>query len=190
MENISHILDSMEQGDPAAAAELLPLIYEELRKLAAGHMANEAPGHTLTATGLVHEAFLRLVGPVGEQTFANRKHFFAAASDAMRRILVDSARRKQAAKRGGSPRQVLLDVDQMAAPAIDDDSWIDLHEALIRFESVDAGAAELAKLRIFGGLSVQDAGDLLDIPRATAFRVWTYARAWLTDALSSWPEDS
>lgn len=190
MQNISQILDWIEQGEPAAAAELLPLVYEELRKLAAGHMANEAPGHTLNATGLVHEAFLRLIGPVGDRTFANRKHFFAAASEAMRRILVDSARRKQSIKRGGGSRQVLLDVDRLAAPVVDADCWIDLNEALTTFEGVDPAASELAKLRIFGGLSVQDAGDILELPRATAFRVWTYARAWLTDALSNRPENS
>ncbi len=189
MHNISHILDSIQNGEPSAVEELLPLVYDELRKLAAGHMANEAPGHTLNATALVHEAFLRLVGPDGDRTFANRRHFFAAASEAMRRILLDSARRKQAVKRGGDPKHLLLDVDGMAAPVVDADSWIDLNEVMTAFESVDSAAAELAKLRIFGGLSVKEAGDVLEMPRATAFRVWTYARAWLTAALADRPEN-
>src|SRR5215813_5268020 len=124
MSNITRILSAIDAGDPHAAAQLLPLVYDELRKLAAGYMANEAPGHTLDATALVHEAYLRLVGPVGGRQFANRRHFFAAAAEAMRRILVDSARRKQALKRGAIPRILPLDPDRVAAPAIDADSWI------------------------------------------------------------------
>jgi RNA polymerase sigma factor (TIGR02999 family) len=169
---------------------LLPLIYDELRKLAAGHMANEAPGHTLDATALVHEAYLRLVGPVGDRSFANRSHFFAAAADAMRRILVDSARRKQALKRGAGAKHFPLDPDRLAAPIIDADSWIDLDEVLTAFQKVDATAAELAKLQIFGGLSLEEAGAALGLSRATAFRVWIYARAWLTAALADRPKNS
>jgi RNA polymerase sigma factor (TIGR02999 family) len=184
MSDVTHFLERASRGDGQAAAALLPLVYDELRKLAAGHMANEASGHTLDATALVHEAYLRLVGPAGEQLFANRRHFFAAAAEAMQRILVDAARRKLACKRGGNPKQVALDPDRLAAPAVDADRWLDLDEALRAFASVDAAAAELAKLRIFAGLSVEEAGEALDMPRATAFRTWTYARAWLTAALS------
>ncbi len=189
MSDVTRILAAIDAGDPHAAALLLPHVYDELRKLAAGHMANEAPGHTLDATGLVHEAYLRLVGPVGDRTFANRAHFFAAAAEAMRRILVDSARRKQALKRGGGQGPALFDPDLLPAPAIDADSWIDLDDALTAFESVDASAAEMAKLRVFGGLSVEEAGEALSLSRASAFRVWTYARAWLTAALADRPRN-
>ena len=190
MSDVTRILNAIDAGDHRAAAQLLPLVYDELRKLAAGHMANEAPGHTLDATALVHEAYLRLVGPVGERQFANRQHFFAAAAEAMRRILVDSARRKQARKRGAGPKHLPLDPDRLAAPVVDADSWLDLDDVLTAFEAVDAAAAQLAKLRIFGGLSVEEAGEALGMPRATAFRVWTYARAWLTAALADRPENS
>jgi RNA polymerase sigma factor (TIGR02999 family) len=189
MNEVSRILDRVQKGEPSAAEALLPLVYEELRKLAAGHMANEAPGHTLDATALVHEAYLRLVGPAVARTFANRHQFFSAAAEAMRRILVDSARRKQALKRGARPKRVLLDPDQLEAPAIAADSWIDLDEALTAFEEVDATMAELAKLRIFGGLSVEEAGEALGMSRASAFRTWTYARAWLTAALADRPKN-
>ena len=190
MNELTCILSAIEQGDPHAAVKLLPLVYDELRKLAAGHMANEAPGHTLDATALVHEAYMRLVGPVGERSFANRGHFFAAAADAMRRILVDSARRKQARKRGGDLGPPLLDVDRLPAPAVDADLWIDLDGVLTVFEKIDVSAAELAKLRIFGGLSVEEAAEALGVSRASAFRVWTYARAWLSAALADRPENS
>src|SRR5258708_38972347 len=126
MSDVTRIVFAIDAGDPQAAAQLLPWVYDELRKLAAGHMGNEAPGHTLDATALVHEAYLRLVGPVGERSFANRGHFFAAAAEAMRRILVDAARRKQALKRGGGLGPSLPDVDRLPAPDVDADSWIDL----------------------------------------------------------------
>jgi RNA polymerase sigma factor (TIGR02999 family) len=194
MSDVTRILNAIEAGDPHAAPQLLPLVYDELRKLAAGRMANEAPDHTLDATALVHEAYLRLVaspGPEsGEVRFANRAHFFAAAAEAMRRILVDAARRKQALKRGAGPRHVALEPDRLAAPVVDADAWLDLDAVLTAFAGVDAAAAELAKLRIFAGLSVEQAGTALDMPRATAFRVWTYARAWLTAALADRPENS
>jgi RNA polymerase sigma factor (TIGR02999 family) len=189
MNEVTRILSAMDEGDPHAAAQLLPLVYDELRKLAAGHMANEAPGHTLEATALVHEAYLRLVGPVGERSFANRGHFFAAAAEAMRRILVDSARRRKARKRGGDFGPSRTDVDRVPAPAVDADSWIDVDEALSAFEKIDASVAALAKLRIFGGLSVEEAAEALGISRASAFRAWTYARAWLTAALADRPEN-
>src|SRR2546423_13941704 len=155
MSEVSRLVEAAQAGDREAAANLLPLVYDELRKLAAGHMANEAPGHTLDATALVHEAYVRLVGPVGDRTFANRRHFFAAAAEAMRHILVDSARRKQAQKRAAGPKHLLLDADQLPAAAVDAESWLDLDDALTAFAAVDAAAAELAKLSIFGGLSVE-----------------------------------
>jgi RNA polymerase sigma factor (TIGR02999 family) len=129
------------------------------------------------------------VGPAGNRPFANRRHFFAAAAEAMRRILVDSARRKQALKRGVRPKHIPVDPDRLTAPVMDADSWIDLDEVLSAFAEVDAPAAELAKLRTFGGLSVEEAGEALEMPRATAFRVWTYARAWLTAALADRSEN-
>jgi RNA polymerase sigma factor (TIGR02999 family) len=187
MNEVTQILHRIQEGESAAAEALLPLVYDELRKLAAGHMANEAPGNTLEATALVHEAYLRLVGPDGDRTFANRRHFFGAASESMRRILVDSARRKRALKRGAGPKHVPLGPDGLMAPAVDADSWLDLDVVLTAFEGIDVAAAELAKLRIFGGLSVEEASDALGMPRATAFRVWTYARAWLTAALADRP---
>jgi RNA polymerase sigma factor (TIGR02999 family) len=190
MTEVTRLLDQANRGDRCAAAELLPFVYDELRKLAAGHLANEAPGHTLEATALVHEAYLRLVGPAGDQSFANRRHFFAAAAEAMRRILVDAARRHRALKRGSKAKQVALDPERLTAPAVNGDDWLDVDEALAAFALEDAAAAELAKLRIFGGLSVQEAGEALEMPRATAFRTWTYARAWLTAALSDRVDDS
>ncbi len=190
MSDVTQILSQIKSGDPAAAERLLPHVYDELRKLAAGHMANEDPGHTLDATALVHEAYVRLVGPSGDQMFANQAHFFAAAAQAMRRILVESARRKYSLKRGGGHSQARLGPDCLTAPVVDADSWIDLDNALTAFEAIDASAAEMAKLRVFGGLSVEEAGEALGLPRATAFRVWTYARAWLTAALADRPEDS
>ena len=190
MSEVTRLLTSIEQGDAHAAAQLLPLVYDELRKLAAGHMANEAPGNTLDATALVHEAYLRLVGSTGTREFANRRHFFATAAEAMRRILVDHARRKQALKRGGDARSEPIDLNQLPAATHEDDPWIDLDAALIALENIDADAAELAKLRVFGGLSVEEAAEALDMPRATAFRTWTYARAWLTAALSDQSADS
>ena len=184
MTEVTRILSAIEAGNPQAAAQLLPLVYDELRGLAAGHMANESPGHTLTATALVHEAYVRLVGPAGDRAFANRGHFFAAAAEAMRRILVDSARRKQSRKRGGGLGPSQIEADRLAASIVDADSWLDLDEALTAFQRIDSSAAELAKIRIFGGLSVEEAGDALNMSRATAFRTWTYARAYLTAALA------
>ena len=183
MASVTQVLAAVEAGDPQAAAELLPLVYDELRKLAAGHMANEAAGHTLDATALVHEAYLRLVGPVGDRSFANRRHFFAAAAQAMRRILVESARRRRALKRGGNAGLAAGKLENLPASQHHDDTWIDLDAALSRFEEIDGQAAELAKLRIFGGLSVEEAAEALDQPRASAYRSWTYAQAWLTAAL-------
>ena len=192
MSEFTRILSAIDAGDPDAAGQLLPLVYDELRKLAAGYLANEAPGHTLDATALVHEAYLRLVAnegredcssrpsPLAPRPFANARHFFASAAEAMRRILVDHARRKRALKRGGPAGAAHVDLNLLPGPANDNDCWIDLDEALTTFAQIDAAAAELAKLRIFGGLSVEEAAEALNLSRATAFRTWTYARAWLT----------
>ncbi len=191
MSEVTRILAAIDAGDPRAPAQLLPLVYDELRKLAAGYMANEAPGRTLDATAIVHEAYLRLVGDTASQaSFANRRHFFAAAADAMRRILVDRARCRRALKRGGGAIAAQLDPDQLPAAGVDADQWIDLDDVLTAFEAVDATAAELAKLRVFGGLSVEEAGEALGLPRASAFRLWNYARAWLTAALADRSENS
>jgi RNA polymerase sigma factor (TIGR02999 family) len=195
MADFTPLLDAAARGDRRAAAELLPLVYDELRRLAAARLAHEQPGHTLDATALVHEAYLRLVQgatpPAAEAgaRFANQGHFFAAAAEAMRRILVDHARRKHAQKRGGGPRPAALDPDRLPAADADADVWLDLDAALTRFEAVDAAAAALAKLRLFGGLSVEEAGEALGLSRATAFRHWTYARAWLTAALAGPDEE-
>jgi len=184
MSDVTRLLDAAAAGDRKAAAELLPLVYAELRRLAAVRMAAEGPGHTLDATALVHEAYLRLLGG---QHFDGRRHFFFAAAEAIRRILVDHARAKQAIKRGERPARADLNPDHLPAQVLDPDRWLDLDEALSRFANIDPVAADLAKLRVFGGLSVEEAGDALEISRATAFRLWTYARAWLTARLADAP---
>ena len=175
MSVVTRILSAIEQGDPHAAEQLLPLVYDELRRLAAQRLAQEKPGQTLQATALVHEAYLRMVG---DQHFDNRGHFFAAAAEAMRRILVENARRKRTLKAGGSLTRVDLD---HAAIAIDPepDDLLALEEALTRLANEDATAAELVKLRLFAGLSVVDAAQAIGISRTTGFRHWTYARAYL-----------
>jgi RNA polymerase sigma factor (TIGR02999 family) len=181
MSELTQLLEAAQAGDRKAAAQLLPLVYDELRKLAAVRMASEAPDHTLNPTALVHEAYLRLVG---DQHFDGRGHFFAAAAEAMRRILVDHARAKNRKKRGNRPARAELDPDLLPADGFDSDRWIDLDESLTRFAAIDPRAAELARLRVFAGLSVEAAGSELGIPQATAFRKWTYARAWLTARLA------
>jgi RNA polymerase sigma factor (TIGR02999 family) len=178
MNDVTRILSAIEQGDPRAAEQLLPLVYEELRKLAAQKMAHEKPGQTLQATALVHEAYLRLVD--GEQAlhWNSRGHFFAAAAEAMRRILVDSARRKRAEKRGGGRTRIDLDAieDVNSAPP---ERLLALDEALDRLGQQDALSAQLVKLRYFAGLSVEQAASALGLSRATAYRQLTFARAWL-----------
>jgi len=186
MSEVTRLLLAASAGNRQAAADLLPLVYEELRKLAAVRMAGEAPGHSLAATALTHEAYLRLVG---DQHFEGRGHFFAAAAEAMRRILVDHARSRRAQKRGAGEARADLDPEALPAAELDTDRWLDLDAALTRFAAIDAAAAELAKLRVFGGLSVAEAGDVLGIPRATAFRTWTYARAWLSARLADAPRE-
>ena len=179
MNEVSRFLGAIEHGDPNAAAKLLPLVYDELRKLAAGHVANEGPGHTLDATALVHEAYLRLVG---DQQFDGRGHFFAAAAEAMRRILVEHARARGRLKRGGERVRIEL-LDRACSLAEDPDLLLSLDELLIRLGAEDPLAARVAHLHLFGGLSVEEAGDVLGLSRAVAYRNWKYARVWLREAL-------
>ena len=178
MSELTRILSAIDAGDPHAAGQLLPLVYDELRKLAAGYMANEAPGQTLDATALVHEAYLRLVGPTGGRDFANRRHFFAAAAEAMRRILIESARRKHRVKHGGGRARVDL-ADPIWVPLDDRIDLLALDEALAKLAHEDPNKAKLVELRFFTGLSVQQAAAVLNVSRATADRWWTYARAFL-----------
>jgi RNA polymerase sigma factor (TIGR02999 family) len=178
MSDVTRILHSIEQGDPHAAEELLPLVYDELRRLAAQRMAQEQPGNTLQATALVHEAYLRLVDGAAPQRWNSRGHFFAAAAEAMRRILVEAARRKGSVNRGGGRKRLDFDDVQSiaAAPA---DELVLLDEALTRLAAREPAKAELVKLRYFAGCTLDEAADLLGISRATAKRYWAYARAWL-----------
>ena len=178
MSDVKRILDRAQADDPKAAEVLLPLVYEELRKLAAVRMAQEAPGQTLQPTALVHEAWLRLVGD-GPQRWNSRGHFFGAAAQAMRRILIDRARERQARRHGGSLARVNVDAVEVAAPQ-SDQRLLAVNEALERFEAVDPAAAELVKLRCFIGLSMPEAAEALNLPLRSAERSWAYARAWLT----------
>ena len=183
MPDVTQLLDAAAAGDREAAADLLPLVYEELRKLAAARMALESPEHTLQPTALVHEAYLRLVGPADGLRWDNRGHFFAAAAEAMRRILVDAARRKRTHKHGGHGRRVELP-DVPAEPDVADEQLLALDEALTRLAAEDPVAARVVELRHFAGLSIEDAAATLGLSRATAYRHWTYARAWLRDAVT------
>ncbi len=191
MSDVTHILSQIEAGDPRASEQLLPLVYDELRKLAAVRLAHEKPGQTLQATALVHEAYLRLVG--GEGSVVEGKepkgwnspgHFFGAAAEAMRRILVEQARRKEAKKRGGARQRIeLVDV-----PAVEEQTTVDLlalDQALTELSAVDPSAAELVKLRYFAGLTGKEAADALGISARTADRTWLYARTWLLNKLES-----
>lgn len=184
MTEVTRLLEAANRGDRQATAELLPLVYGELRQLAAAKLAGEKPGQTLDATALVHEAYLRLVGPLDGAKWAGRGHFLAAAAEAMRRILVDAARRKQAAKRGGThgKRFDLNEGDRIVIP--DPDTLLAIDEAIDSLAVEDATAAEIARLRLFAGLTVDEAADTLGLSRATAFRDWAYARACLTAALN------
>ena len=180
MSDVTQILSQIESGDPSAAEQLLPLVYDELRKLAAARLAQEKPGQTLQATALVHEAYLRLVGPNQHAApWDSRGHFFAAAAEAMRRILVDAARRKSSQRRGGKrQRYDLLDNDVPASP-VDYDQILDLDAALDRLSAVDAQAAELVKLRVFAGMTIDEVAQFQGVSPSTAKRTWAYARAWL-----------
>jgi RNA polymerase sigma factor (TIGR02999 family) len=179
MSDLTHLIEAAHKGDRRAAAELLPLVYDELRALAAAKMAAEAPGHTLNATALVHEVYLRLVG---NQHFDGRGHFFAAAAEAMRRILVNHARDRKRLKRGGGRVRLEL-LDQLGSLVEDPDLVLSLDELLSRLGEEDTVSAQVAHLHLFGGLAVEEAGEALGLSRAVAYRNWKYARAWLREAL-------
>ena len=180
---VMRLLSALEHGDPSASEQLLPLVYDELRQLAAEKMAQERPGQTLEATALVHEAYLRLVAVENPQRWNSRAHFFAAAAEAMRRILIENARRKRGPKRGGGRERVNLEEAALLAQESPED-LLTLSEALDQLGREDATKAALVKLRYFAGLSVQEAADALGISRATADRYWAYAKAWLYCAVS------
>jgi RNA polymerase sigma factor (TIGR02999 family) len=178
MTEVTRILSAIGQGDPHAAEQLLPLVYEELRQLAAQRLAQERPGQTLQATALVHEAYLRLVGGEHARQWNSRGHFFAAAAEAMRRILIDRAREKGSEKRGGTRKRLDIDALDLATTAAPDE-LLALDDALAKLARGDPEAARLVELRYFAGLTVEEAGKALGISTATAYRHWNYARAWL-----------
>jgi RNA polymerase sigma factor (TIGR02999 family) len=178
MADVTQILNAIEQGDPHASEELLPLVYDELRKLAAQRLAQEKPGQTLQATALVHEAYLRLVDVAKVQHWDSKGHFFSAAAEAMRRILIDSARRKMTDKHGGGRKKIDIAEVELVDRATPQDV-VELDDALGELAREDAVGAELVKLRVFAGLSVEESGRVLGLSRAAAYRQWTYARAWL-----------
>jgi RNA polymerase sigma factor (TIGR02999 family) len=182
MSPVTQILAGVDRGDPHTAEQLLPLVYDELRKLAAARMAPEAPDHTLQPTALVHEAYLRLVGEDGGQPWNSRGHFFAAAAEAMRRILIESARRKLAGRAGGRLERVALPGDLVASATPEE--LLAMDEALVEFERHDPEAARLVKLRFYAGLSHQEAAAALGLSRRAADRVWALARAWLYRQIS------
>jgi RNA polymerase sigma factor (TIGR02999 family) len=184
MDEVTRILSAIERGDPHAAEQLLPLVYDELRKLAAQKLAQEKPGQTLQATALVHEAYLRLVGQDGAQHWNSRGHFFAAVGEAMRRILVEQARRRVATKRGGQGLREVLDPDAIAAPG-PDEQVLAVHDALDELAQVDPDAAVLVKLRFFGGMTMGETADALGISVRSAQDLWSYARTWLRRRMRS-----
>jgi RNA polymerase sigma factor (TIGR02999 family) len=176
--DVTHLLQAIEKGDPHAAGQLLPLVYDELRRLATAHMAHEKPGQTLQATALVHEAYLRLVGKDEEQSWNSRGHFFAAAAEAMRRVLVENARRKKCLKHGGDLSRQEFDEEQLAGPEPRED-LLALDEALTKLATENRTAADLVQLRYFAGFTLPEAAQAIGISPRTAGRLWTYARAWL-----------
>ena len=182
MQNVTRVLEAIEQGDAHAAEQLLPLVYDELRKLAGQKMAQESAGQTLQATALVHEAYIRLIGGADQPGWDNRGHFFAAAAEAMRRILIDNARRKGRVKRGDSRKRVDLDDADLISVAAPDELLL-IDEAIARLALEDARAAQLVRLRYFAGLSVEDAAEMSGLSRSTAYEHWSYARAWLHSEL-------
>jgi RNA polymerase sigma factor (TIGR02999 family) len=183
---VTRLVEAAARGEAGAAEELLPLVYDELRRLAAARLAREAPGQTLQPTALVHEAYLRLIGPGDGKPWDDRGHFFAAAAEAMRRILVDAARRKSRTKHGGDLRRVDGDqVDQAIAPPVTD--LLALDEALEKLAATDRVSADLVKLRYFAGLSLAAAAAALGLPARTAGRRWAYARAWLSEEILGGP---
>ena len=177
MSDVTRILDRVHEGDPTAAEELLPLVYQELRKLAAQKMAHEIPGQTLQPTALVHEAWLRLIG-TEDIKWNGRAHFFGAAAEAMRRILIESARRKRAQRHGGGQARLNIDEMEVASPAMDD-QMLEVNDALEKLAARDKQKAELVKLRYFAGFTTEEAAEILGISVPTAGRWWTYSRAWL-----------
>jgi RNA polymerase sigma factor (TIGR02999 family) len=178
MNDVTRILSDIEQGDPRAAEQLLPLVYDELRKLAAQKLAQEKPGQTLQATALVHEAYLRMVGPDKGPDWDSRGHFFAAAAEAMRRILVENARRKKRLRHGAGRHRIDLDEGLLAIESPVDD-LLALDDALEQLSLVDRQAAELVKLRHFAGMTTEQAAGALDLSDRSAYRTWSFARAWL-----------
>lgn len=189
MTDVTRILSAMQQGDPDAAEQLLPLVYDELRKLAAQRLAQEKPGQTLEATALVHEAYLRLVDAEEVPHWNSRGHFFAACAEAMRRILVESARRKRTQRRGGGHGHYeLRDDDRIEIPL--NDELIDLDEALAKLSSADPAAAELVKLRVFAGMTIEEIAEVQGHSPRTVKRNWAYARAWLGRELAEYDEQS
>ncbi|MDG3004710.1 ECF-type sigma factor [Paludisphaera mucosa] len=183
MDDVSRALAAIEGGDPQGSEQLLPLVYDELRRLAAQRLAREKPGQTLQATALVNEAYLRLVGPDGDRRWDGRGHFFAAAAEAMRRILVENARRKGREKHGGGRRREQADLDDLGAGGAPQ-QILALHEALEAFAAHDATKAKLVELRFFGGLTLEQAAACLGVSLSTADRSWRYARAWLYAAMA------
>jgi len=184
MSEVTRILSAIEQGELHAAEQLLPLVYDELRKLAAQKLAQEKPGQTLQATALVHEAYLRLVDVDKADHWDSRGHFFAAAAEAMRRILIDKARRRRSRRRGGGAKHLSLEGFETAVP-VSDDELLAVNEALERLEKLDPPKAELVKLRYFGGLTIPEASQALGVSVTTANRYWAYARAWLHEELAA-----
>lgn len=182
MTDVTQILRQVEGGDPTSASRLLPLVYEQLRKLATARMIRESPDHTLQPTALVHEAFLRLVDVKEPQSWEGRGHFFAAAAEAMRRILIENARRKRSERHGGKHQRVDL-LEQNAVVDAASDELLLLDEALSQLAEIRPEAAELVRLRVFAGLSTEEAAGILAIPARTARRTWTYAQAWLRRAM-------
>jgi RNA polymerase sigma factor (TIGR02999 family) len=182
MSDVTRILSAIEQGEPEAAEKLLPLVYGELRRLAAAKLANERPGQTLSATALVHEAYVRLVDIEEWRQWNGRTHFFAAAAEAMRRILVDRAREKKSLKRGGARSRIEFREEVLAAPQ-DCEEILAVHEALDGLAAADPQAAQLVKLRYFAGLSIDETAELLNISPRSADRLWSFARAWLQRAV-------
>jgi RNA polymerase sigma factor (TIGR02999 family) len=178
MSDVTRILNAIEQGEPQAADELLPFVYDELRKLAAQRLAQEKPGQTLVATALVHEAYLRLVNSEQAQRWDSRGHFFAAAAEAMRRILIENARRKKRVCHGGGRDPIVLPEDQLLA-ADQSEEMFEIHDALDELAALDAQAANLVKLRFFVGMTMHEAAEALGLPERTAYRTWDFAKAWL-----------
>ena len=189
MSDVTRILSLIEQGNAQAAEQLLPLLYDELRRLAAAKLASEKPGQTLQATALVHEAYLRLVGSDNAQQWSSRGHFFAAAAESMRRILVESARRKNRLKHGGDLDRVEVELTELPTRMAADD-LLALDEALQRLQQEDPVKARLVTLRYFAGLTIEQASEVLGISRVTAFRYWTFARAWLHREIRGEPQGS